>query len=209
MSGAIETQGTKLGIKSFGAAVSVTFDADEGKIVRAAGDWTTVFAVGDILFTADGTNPGPFIVTAVTALDLTVTGDVATNAVAAEVTITGYRHLGEVTDFDGPGGSASVIDTTSLDSVAKEKLVGLPDEGQITFSLNFVPGNRGQVAFRQARRSRAETGFALVFSDTAATVARFQGFAMEWSVSGAVDDKVSASATIEITGAVSWSDEEA
>lgn len=216
MSNAIETQGTKLGIQSVTGSVSVTFNATTSKIIRATGDWTTDYHVGDIVFTSDTDNPGPFVITALTATDMTVDGVLTTDATAAAFTITGYAAIGEVTSFDGPGGSASVIDTTSLDSVAKEKLVGLPDEGQISFDLNFVPGNRGQIAFRASRRSRAETNFALVFSDGSdgsdaakATYARFAGFAMEWSVSGAVDDKVSAKASIEITGAVDWSDEAA
>ncbi|WP_068489942.1 phage tail tube protein [Paramagnetospirillum marisnigri] len=216
---AIETQGTKLGIQSSTGSVSVTFNATTHKIIRAAGDWTATFAVGDIVTTSDTDNPGPFFISALTATDMTVTGnaegtvdaDMTTDAVAASFTVTGYKPIGEITDFSGPGGSAAVINASSLDSIRQEKLMGLPDEGQISFSLNFVPGNAGQVAFRAARASRAETNFALVFSDASATApatnATFAGFALEFSVAGAVDDKVSGSATIEITGAVTWSDE--
>lgn len=213
MSGAIETQGTKLGIQHVTGSVSVTFNATTGKIIRGTGDWTTAgtYAVGDIVFTSDTDNPGPFIVTALTTTDMTVTGVMTTDAVAASFTITAYKPIGEITDFSGPGGSAAIIDTTSLDSVAKEKLAGLPDNGQVTFSMNFVPGNAGQLAFRAARTSRAETNFTIVFSDgtaaVEATTAKFAGFALEFSIAGAVDDKVSASASIEVTGAVTWSDE--
>lgn len=219
MSGAIETQGSRIGIQSASGSVSVTFNASTYKIIRGAGDWTADYAVGDIVTTSDADNPGPYFISALTSTDMTVTGnaegtvtaDMTTDAVAASFIITGYKPIGEITDFSGPGGSAAVIDTTSLDSTRKEKLMGLADEGQISFSLNFVPGNAGQVAFRAARASRAETNFALVFSDatttTPATNATFAGFALEFSVAGAVDDKVSGSAVIEITGAVTWSDE--
>lgn len=219
MSGAIETQGTKLGIQSVTGAVSVEFDATAGTIERATGDFTTDYSVGMIVTTSDTDNPGPYFITALTSTVMTVKGnaegtvapDMTTDATPASFTLTGYLPIGEITDFSGPGGSAAVIDTTSLDSTRKEKLMGLADEGQISFSLNFVPGNPGQVAFRAARASRAETNFALVFSDATATApattATFAGFALEFSVAGAVDDKVSASAVIEITGAVTWSDE--
>lgn len=210
MSGAIETQGTKLGIQSVSGSVSVTFNAATSKIIRGTGDWTGTYKVGMIVTTSDTDNPGPFTITALTATDMTVSGVLTTDAVAASFTITGYLPIGEVTDFTGPGGSASVIDVSSLDSTRKEKRMGLPDEGQISFNLNFVPGNEGQLAFREARSTRDETNFILVFSDgtstAEATTATFAGFAMEFSISGGVDDKVSGSAVVEITGVVTWSD---
>ena len=210
-SNAIETQGTYLGIQSATETVDVTFDAVGGTIDRAAGDFTTNFSVGMIVFTNDPDNPGPFIVTGLTATEMTVSGVLTTDAVAASFTLTGYLEIGEVTDFSGPGGAAAVIDRTHLQSVAKEKLMGLPDEGQFTFSLNFVPGNAGQIAFRTARKTRVETNFVIVFSDgtasTNATNAKFAGFALEFAVSGGVEAKVGGTATIEITGAVAWSDE--
>ncbi len=51
------------------------------------------------------------------------------------------RLVGDVTDFSGPGGQASVIDITNLNSTAKEKLVGLRDEGQVSLSLNMAFGH--------------------------------------------------------------------
>lgn len=207
----IEAQGTRLGIRDVEATVSVTFDGSENKIVRAAGDWTDSFAVGMLVFTDDNDNPGPYRITALTASDMTVEGVVTTDAEAASVDFEGYLEVGEVTNFDGPGGSATVIDRSHLTSTAREKLMGLPDEGQITFQLNFVPGNPGQVAFRKARKARSQQRFTLVFGNgTDAEPSdwmRLYGFAMEFSVSGAVDDKVNGNATIEVDGEVEWSDE--
>lgn len=202
---AIETQGTRLGIQAGTESASVSFAATTNKIERSSGDFTTTFSPGMILFTSNSNNPGPFTIESVAALEIVVKEDLSTEA-SATTTLIGYTEVGEVTDFSGPGGSANVIDATHLRSVAREKLMGIPDEGQFTFSLNFVPGNDGQIAFRAARRSRAKQSFALVFSDDA-TYALFEGYALEFSVSGAVDDKVNGSATIEITGAVEWSDE--
>lgn len=211
MSGAIETQGLKLGIQSVGGAVSVTFNSSTKKIVRAAGDWTTDYKVGMIVTTSDVDNKGPYEITAATATELTVSGGfMTTDAVAASFTITGYKPIGEIVDVTGPGGSASVIDVSHLGSTKKEKRMGLPDEGQVSFNMNFVPSDVGQVAFRAARDARTEQNFIIDFAnDTAlanATTAKFAGFALEFSVSGGVDDKVSGSATIEVTAAVTWSD---
>ena len=113
--------------------------------------------------------------------------------------------VGEVVDFQGPGGQATVIDVTHLKSTAREKLIGLPDEGQFTFSMNFVPGEVGQKALRAARTARTKHTFVLEYSD-GVTTATFEGFVLGFQSSGGVDAKVDANVTIEITGAVTYND---
>lgn len=110
--------------------------------------------------------------------------------------------IGEVVDFSGPGGSASVIDATHLGSTAKEKLMGLPDEGQFTFNLNLDPQDAGQEDLRDARLARSKNSYVLTLSD--GTTLSFDGFCLEFSIAGGVDALVSASCTIEITGPVTW-----
>ena len=113
-----------------------------------------------------------------------------------------FFEVGEVTDFTGPGGSAAVIDVTHLKSTAKEKRMGLPDEGQFTFNVNLVPLDNGQRHAFKSRADRRLTNFRLTLTDSPATVLTFPGFVLEFSLSGAVDDKIPAAITIEISGAV-------
>ena len=117
--------------------------------------------------------------------------------------------IGEVTDFSGPGGQASIIDVTHLLSTAKEKLVGLRDEGQVSMTLNLSFSDAGQIALRADRASRSRRKCVIKFNDSATDAARtkaiFDGYCMGFSVTGAVDNKVSANAVIEITGAVTYS----
>lgn len=117
--------------------------------------------------------------------------------------------VGEVTDFSGPGGQASVIDVTNLGSTAKEKLVGLRDEGQVSMTLNLSFSDAGQTALRADRASRTKRKCVIKFNDSATDAARtkaiFDGYCMGFSITGAVDNKVSANAVIEITGAVTYS----
>ena len=119
------------------------------------------------------------------------------------------RLVGEVTDFSGPGGQASIIDVTHLNSTAKEKLVGLRDEGQVSMSLNLSFSDAGQIALRADRATRSRRKCVIKFNDNttdaAKTKAIFDGYCMGFSVTGAVDNKVSANAVIEITGAVTYS----
>jgi len=111
-----------------------------------------------------------------------------------------WTAIGEVHDTDGPGGSASVIDVTHLQSTAKEKMIGLMDEGQLSLSVNWVPGNAGQAALQTARSSRALKNIRLTYSD--GTIQTFSAYVLNFSVAGAVDDKVSGSITLEISGVV-------
>ena len=66
--------------------------------------------------------------------------------------------IGEITDFSGPGGQAAVIDVTNLNSTAKEKLVGLRDEGQLSLSLNcrFPTRHRRQSVTDRANTHQAQ-----------------------------------------------------
>jgi len=111
-----------------------------------------------------------------------------------------YTIVGEIVDWDGPSGEAAVIDTTHLTSTRREKLMGLPDEGQITFSVNFQPDDAGQQAVRAARNDRQVRNWRLTYSD--ATVQTFEGFALGFSTSGGVDGKVDGNITVEISGEV-------
>jgi hypothetical protein len=114
--------------------------------------------------------------------------------------------LGEVTDFTGPGGAAAIIDVTHLASTAKDKLIGLRDEGQLSMTLNFNATNTGQVAFIADRAARTKRCYVLKFSSSDAVPheVKFKGYPMQFSISGAVDAKVVANAVIEITGGASY-----
>jgi hypothetical protein len=111
-----------------------------------------------------------------------------------------WSEVGYVTDWDGPGGSASVIDATHLRSAAREKLMGLMDEGQISLSLNWDNEDIGQEACRIARSARARKDFRINYTNGA--VQTFGGFVLAFPSSGGVDGKVEGSITVEITGAV-------
>lgn len=117
-----------------------------------------------------------------------------------------FTAISEIKTFSGPGGSATVIDVTDLSSSAKEKRMGLADEGQLSFTINYIPTDDEHAALREARANRAETNFKLVFTDDSpSTTWSFSGFVTGFSVSGAVDGVVEANVTIEITGAISES----
>ena len=116
-----------------------------------------------------------------------------------------FTAVAEVVSFTGPGGSATVIDATHLASTAREKLMGLPDEGQFSMELNLVPSDAQQIALKDDRVNRTKRNFQLLLTDVGPTTLSFAGFVLEFSISGGVDDKITATITIEITDVVTWS----
>lgn len=114
-----------------------------------------------------------------------------------------FANIGNIVGFSGPGGAAAVIDVTNLDSVAHEKRMGLPNEGQFTIDINYDPDLASHIALRAARAARTRTEFRITYTDTApATTNSFYGYVLGFQITGTVDDVVKASITIEIDGPV-------
>lgn len=113
-----------------------------------------------------------------------------------------FTSIGELTGIDGPGGQASVQDVTDLLSVAKEKKMGLPDEGQITLEMNFLPQDTQHAQLRTDRVNQTERNFQLVFTDSPATTWSFSAYVTGLSISNAVDATMTGSITLEVTGAI-------
>jgi len=111
-----------------------------------------------------------------------------------------------INSYSGPSGGAAVIDVTNFDSAAKEKLQGLPDEGQITLEMSMTTlmgAATGALAkLRKMRDARQIGHYTLKLS----TDLYNEGLAYVTTLtpSGAVDDKIGLSVTIEISGKASW-----
>lgn len=115
---------------------------------------------------------------------------------------TTYTAIPEVVSFNGPGGAGQVIDVTDLDSLAMEKIMGLPDEGQLTIEVNYLPANAQHAALRTARGAQTLTPMKIVFTDAGATEWTFNAYITGFTVSGGVNAPLKASVTLEITGAI-------
>jgi len=208
---AIESQGTKIEIGTgIGAAVSaVTAAVGYPTIITKAshglndGDVVTLsdFAGEDAALLNGKTVVIKNVTENTLAFDIDTTGKTLT-AANGTLTPVEWTAIGEVTDFSGPDGTATEIDTTHLLSDAKEYLMGLPDEGNFTLSINWEPTDVGQAAAIAARKARAEKNFKVTYSDD--STATFKGYILGLSSSGAVDGKIDGSITIRITDEVIW-----
>lgn len=117
---------------------------------------------------------------------------------------TNFQKVGNVTDFQGPGGQATVIDASNLDSESREKLMGLFDEGQLSFNINLDPDDAVHQALRTARKNKTLCEFKLTLTDTSPTLGIFFGYVTGFSHSGGVDALLKAAVTVEIDGSVNW-----
>lgn len=117
-----------------------------------------------------------------------------------------FTAIAEVNNISGPSSSASVIDVTHLSSTAKEKRVGLIDNGQVTLECNLIPSDGPQDGLRDDLTNGTLRNFRVELTDSPQTVASFAAFVTAYAVGGLqVDSKVTLSVTLDISGAVVWS----
>lgn len=116
-----------------------------------------------------------------------------------------FTLIGEIYTFDGPGGQAADIDVTSFDSTSKEFLVGLQDEGEVTFEMNFVKTDAQQAGLISDRTAQTLRNFQLRLMDTAHTTLSFAARVKGFALKGQKEDAVRASVTLRLSGAVSYS----
>ena len=113
-----------------------------------------------------------------------------------------FETVGEVNSFDGPSMSAPALDVTNFDSTWAEKLVGVPDGGQVTIGFNWVPGNGPQNRLREDFAAGTLRAYRIRKADATLPAISFSAYLTAIAPSGAVNDRVTGSATFEVTGQV-------
>jgi len=132
------------------------------------------------------------------AVQLDTTGRTITAAgTATSITFTSIANVRTFSGFDG---SASEIDVTNLESVAKEFRLGLVDPGNFTLELDYDSANAGHVALRAKQVSGALSSFKLTLPN--ATVVTFSGYVKKFSLGGGVDEVAKTSVELRISGAI-------
>jgi len=111
-----------------------------------------------------------------------------------------WTEVKEVKTFNLQQAEAADIDVTHLQSTAKEYLVGLQDNGTFGGDMNFVIEDPGQVAMRAAMAAQSQENFRATFSDGA--TAEFSAFVKSMPLSGGVDQAVTGTFSLKVTGVV-------
>lgn len=139
-------------------------------------------------------------------------GSIATTK-TTNMWIAGYESttIEEITDFSGPDGSMEIIEATPVNSTVQRIKAIRRNPGQISLSMNFDGNSIGQKNIRADVESGNRRRFAIVFTDqTSGSSAypswcNFNGYCLSYSMSAAVDNKITANAIIAIDGEVNWS----
>jgi hypothetical protein len=204
----LEAQGTEIRVRSnkiktatFGQAgttVTVALAAHGLK----AGDRIEVLTADDAVFPVGPLtveNVSRYTVGSASASTFTFTvGDDDAIEAGAAMTFSQMLSVSPKT-FNGPGGSASVMDVTTLSSTAKRKRMGLMDEGQLGCTIHYVPGNEAHETLRTNRKARKPVYMEQAFSD-GRTGWGFQGYVLSFPVTGSVDGIIESAVVIEIDG---------
>lgn len=116
-----------------------------------------------------------------------------------------FNAIGQVVSVSGIGsGSASEIDVTHLSSTAKEFLLGLKDEGEISVTLNLDTADTYQTQLRTARDNNTLTNFEFDLTEDTPTTISFAAYVKTFGIGVAVDDKITLEVSLRVTGAATW-----
>jgi hypothetical protein len=111
--------------------------------------------------------------------------------------------VGHITTLGGPNMTASTIDMTTHDSTWMEVASGMKDAGEVTFDCNWM-STTTQKAVRDALGG-APGAYMIEFPG--GTTVGFSAIVTAFGMSaGGVNDKLSNSVTLKISGEPTWTD---
>jgi predicted secreted protein len=98
--------------------------------------------------------------------------------------------------------SRATIDVTSLDSLGgyREFIAGFRDGGEVSLEMNFTQATYNDM--KDDFEDEATHNYQIVFGDTAATTFEFAGLVTALGTAVPLDDKVTASVTVKVSGQV-------
>lgn len=117
-----------------------------------------------------------------------------------------FTLIAEVKDIKGPSETAADFEVTSYDSTAKEFLTDLPDNGELTFDMNFIGSDTEQQGLRTDLRAGTTRNFQLVFNDhsTSPTTASFAAQVTKLENTAPMTNAYAMSCALKISGTVTW-----
>jgi hypothetical protein len=113
-----------------------------------------------------------------------------------------WTKINGLTSFDGIDGSADEVDTTDLDSTAKEFISGIRDEGKFGFEVKRLKTDAGQIAMRAVLASGAVTALRLTTPDQ--STATFNVLVKTFPMSGGVNAVLKGKVDCKISGPVAY-----
>jgi hypothetical protein len=207
---AVSSQGTHFYIENAGATLVTTAITGISKAAKAVVTFAShTYVVGDVLTFAAVVG-----MTEMNGLDGIVSAKTATTVTLENIDSTGFTTYGSAgtaglvqfietcqhKSYSGFDGQASEIDTTTLCSTAKEKVLGLQDFGGMSTDIHYVEDDPFQVEAKVAKRAGLPRWFKLVKKNNYIKI--FEGYVRSVSDSGAVDGTNAGTMAVTITGDV-------
>lgn len=124
-----------------------------------------------------------------------------------------FTEIAEVTQITGPGMSMDTSDVTSMDSGNWRDFIAiLNDPGEVTFDINYIPSetthndsDSTSAGLIYLLDNQILRGFELGFTQESPEYKiQFDGFVTNFEPSAPVDDVLTASVTLRLTGAPSF-----
>lgn len=130
----------------------------------------------------------------------------ATPILAQDTTVTiGGTAIAGVRSITGIGsGSATEIDVTTLASTAKEFRMGLQDFGSVQIEMIRNQDDTGQLALFTNMAAQTSASFVVTLPTSTANVITFTGFVMSVTTDIGADGVVTGTATVRITGDITF-----
>lgn len=122
-------------------------------------------------------------------------------------TVEVFTTIAEVRNISGPGLSLETIEATHMESPSgyREYLPSFKEPGEVSFDLNFLPSNTQHKGLKADMDARTKRNFKLVWPNTAGTTWSFSGYITSFQPTAGIDEVLTASCTIKVTGSVSVS----
>ncbi len=113
-----------------------------------------------------------------------------------------WATLAEVNSIAGPNKTRSTFDATSLDSTGgyREFIASFRDAGEVTLEMNFTIASYNKM--NDQFESDASEQYQIVMADDGLTTLAFTAWCTAIGSSVPLDDKVTSSVTLKITGQV-------
>ena len=113
--------------------------------------------------------------------------------------------IADIVSINGPGMARDTVDVTTLSSTGgyREFITGLRDGGTLTFEVLF--SKTGYQALKTDFENDSAQAYSIELPDTDNTIIGFNGLVTDFPVTIPLDDKVSVSVTIKITGNITVS----
>ena len=113
-----------------------------------------------------------------------------------------YEDIAEVISISGPSMSRETIDVTNLDSTDgyREFIGSLRDGGSVSLELNFLRSTYDD--FKTDFENDSLEDYEILLPDAENTSFNFQALVTELGMETPVDDKISVSVTMKISGTV-------